>query len=111
MNTITLYHGSHREIETPEQGRCMYFTPDIDVAKEYALGLDDLGNYNEEIFIYSIEIDLDNITEEEDFLHFDCMGYQNYNEMPEIAYNEECDYYCVKNVPTLKLIQNYKNEL
>ena len=110
MNTITLYHGSHK-VETPEQGRCMYFTPDVDCAKEYALGLDDLGNYNEESFIYSIEIDLDNVTKEDDFLYFDGIGYNDYNEMPEIVYNEESDYYCVKNVPTLILIENYKNKL
>ena len=51
------------------------------------------------------------ISVEEDFNHFDCMGYQNYNDMPEIAYNEECNYYCVKNVPTLTLIENMTNEL
>jgi hypothetical protein len=111
MNTITLYHGSHREVETPEEGRCMYFTPDIDVAKEYALGLDDCGNYNEESWIYSIQIDLDSVTKEDDFLYFDGIGYNDYNEMPEIAYNVEFDYYCVKNVHTLTLIENYKNEL
>jgi len=111
MNIISLYHGSHRKIEIPEQGRCMYFTPDIDVAKEYALGLDDLGNYNGESWIYSIEINLDNVTNEEDFMHFDCMGYQNYDKMPEIVYNEECEYYCIKNVPNMKFIETYKNEL
>lgn len=106
----TLYHGSHREI-IPQPGRCMYFTPELDVAKQYALGLDDLGNYNPESFIYSIEIDENSVVKEEDALHFDCIGYQNYKGMPEICYNPDFDYFCIKNVPKLKLVESYKNEL
>jgi len=108
---ITLYHGSHRKIDKAESDRCMYFSPDIDVAKEYALGLDDLGNYNNESWIYSIKINIDEVEVEEDFLYFDCMGYQDYEEMPEITYNEECDYYCIKKVEKLKLVEQYENQL
>jgi len=105
---ITLYHGSNSKIEIINN-RCMYFSPDIDVAREYALGLDDLGNYNSESWIYSIKINIDEVTNEDDFLHFDCMGYQNYDEMPEIVYNEEFDYYCVKKVEKIKLVEQYEN--
>jgi len=42
---MTLYHGSYREIEKADEKRGMYFSNDIEVAKQYALGLDDCGNY------------------------------------------------------------------
>lgn len=111
MNTITLYHGSHEEIKTPEQNRCMYFTSDINVAKEYALGLDDCGNYNEKSFIYSIEVNKDEFILIEEFEEFDPIGYIDFEDMPEKCYNEESEYYCLKNVPKLNLVENYKNEL
>lgn len=111
MNTITLYHGSHREIETIDNNRAMYFTTDIDVAKQYALGLDDCGNYNEESFIYSITVNKDEFFLIEDFEEFDPIGDLDYDDMPDKCYNEEAEYYCIKRVENLNLIENYKNEL
>lgn|GEM_PF-6909668 len=111
FTTMKLYHGSQREITETNKTRAIYFSTDIEVAKEYALGLDDCGNYNDESWIYSIEIDETKITKEDDFYHFDCIGYQNYNKMADIVHNEESDYYCIKSVNKLTLIENYKNEL
>lgn len=89
----------------------MYFTQDIDVAKQYALGLNDLCEYNSESFIYKIEIDENQIIIIDDFGYFDGIGYLDYENMPEVAHNLESEYYCVKNVSELTLIKNYKNEL
>lgn len=111
MKTVTLYHGSHREINVINSNRAMYFTTDIDVAKEYALGLDDCGNYNEESWIYTIEINLEDAVLIEDFEDFDPIGDLNYNEMPEMCYNEEAEYYCIKSVKKIELVEMYKNEL
>ena len=106
----TLYHGSSNEI-TLKAGTCMYFTPDIEVAKQYALGLNDLQEYNEMSFIYSIEIDTDDVVNEDDFMYFDCIGYQDYANMPNVVYNPESNYYCLKNIEGLELIENYENNL
>ncbi len=105
---MKLYHGSNKEIEL-DTNRAMYFTPNIDVAKQYAFGLDDLGNFNEQSFIYSIEIKADQVQIEEEFMYFDCIGYQDYDNMPAIVYNEECEYFCLKNVSKLDLVENYDN--
>ena len=107
---MKLYHGSSNEI-TINNNRCLYLTSDINIAKEYALGLDGEGNYNEESYIYEMEIDESLVTEEDDFEYFDCMGYTDYKNMPEIVHNEEFDWYCVKHPEGLKLVEHYKNEL
>jgi hypothetical protein len=112
---MKLYHGSYRQIEKADEKRGMYFTNDIQVAKEYALGLDDCGNYNEETFIYEIEIpDTANIVMMDDWMDFDAMGYTNYSNAPEFATAEEMEgYFFIKNPDTFtfKLIENFKNEL
>ena len=105
---MKLYHGSSTEIEL-QSGRCMYFSTSIDDAKQYALGLDDCGNYNKESFIYEIEINEDEAVLIDDWMDFDSIGYVDYKNMPEVSYNDEMDYYCLKNVSFLKLILNYKN--
>lgn len=107
---MKLYHGTSDKFEI-DSNRCLYLTPDINVAKEYALGLDDCGNCNEESYIYELEIDESLVTEEDDFEYFDTMGYSDYENIPEIAHNAECDYYCVKHPQGLRLIDNYKNEI
>ena len=111
MKPVTLYHGSRREIDVINSNRAMYFTTDIDIAKEYALGLDDCGNYNEESWIYSITANKEDFTLIEDFEEFDPIGDLDYENMPEKCYNEEAEYYCIKSVENLDLIENYKNEL
>jgi hypothetical protein len=108
MKTITLYHGSAIEINI-EKNKCMYFTSDINEAKNYALGLNNLGKFNEHSFIYSTEINVESIEIEEDFGYFDCIGYTDYKNMPEFLFNPKSNYYCLKNVCNLKLIKSYKN--
>jgi len=111
QRTMKLYHGSHREISEIDKNRAMYFTTDIKVAKEYALGLDDCGNFNEESFIYAIDVNKDDFTLIEDFLEFDLIGDLDYDNMPKKCYNQESTYYCIKSVEKLDLFDNYKNKL
>ena len=91
----------------------MYFSAKIEDAKAFALGLNDLGEYNEESFIYETEIDETQISIEEDFGVFDALAY-NDPELKEyatgIVYNPESDWYVVRN-PQIALIQRFKNEL
>ena len=107
---MKLYHGTSEKF-TVNSNRCLYLTPDINVAKEYALGLDGEGNYNEESYIYEMEIDESLVTEEDDFGYFDGMGYSDYEDMPEISHNAEFDYYCVKHPDGLRLVEHYENSL
>ena len=107
---MKLYHGTSEQFEV-NSNRCLYLTPDINIAKEYALGLDDCGNHNEESYIYEMEIDESMVTEEEDFEYFDGIGYSDYENMPEIVHNADSDYYCVKHPQGLRLIEHYKNEI
>jgi len=104
---MKLYHGSHREISEINKSRAMYFTTDIEVAKQYALGLNDMCEYNDESWIYSIEINKENAVLIEDFDEFDPIGDLDYDNMPEMCYNEE--YYCIKSVDELNLVKVYKN--
>lgn len=106
---MTLYHGTGTETSP----FTMYFTPDIKEAKDFALHLDDLGNYNEESYVYATEIDEDGIAIEEDFDIFDALAYNN-EELEgyssDIVYNPESGWYIVKN-PRITLIEHYKNIL
>lgn len=108
---MKLYHGSSSEITKVDNNSCMYFTPNIEEARQYALGLDDMGNYFDESFIYEIEIDENMIEEEEDFGYFDCIGYQDYDNMPEVVRNEECGWFCVKHPANLTLVEHFENSL
>ena len=107
---MKLYHGTSNQF-TVDDNRYLYLTSDIKVAKLYALGLDSEGNYNEESFIYELEIDESIVVAEDDFEYFDSMGYLDYANMPEVVYNAESEYYCVKHPAGLRLIENYKNSL
>lgn len=106
----TLYHGASNEF-TADRNRCLYATPNIDEAREYALGLNDLGEYNPQSFIYAIEIDETQAVEVDDFLEFDELGYTGYETMPEIAHNSESGYFCIKHPSGLRLIETFNNEL
>ena len=106
---MKLYHGSHREISEINKDRGMFFTTDLECAKEYALGLDDCGNCNEESFIYSIDVNKEDFTLIEDFEDFDPIADLDYDNMPAKCYNEESEYYCIKSVDNIKLVENYKN--
>ncbi|SDR95841.1 hypothetical protein SAMN05216503_1515 [Polaribacter sp. KT25b] len=112
---MKLYHGSYTEIEKVNKNTGMYFTNDIEIARDYALGLDDCGNYNEETFIYEIEIpENSNIILMDDWMDFDSIGYVDYKNAPEFASAEEMEgYFFVKNPENFifKLIENFKNEL
>jgi len=107
---MKLYHGSSCKF-TAEENRCIYATANIEEAREYALGLDDLGNYADESFIYELEVDETKAVEIADFMEFDVLGYSNYDEMPEIAHNSESGYFCIKHPAGLRLVESYKNEL
>jgi len=107
---MTLYHGTSAPFNA-DTNRCLYLTPNIEDAKAYALGLDSEGNYNEESYIYALDIDESMVTEEDDFDYFDSMGYSDYDNMPEIVHNEETGYYCVKHPAGLRLEEHFENSL
>lgn len=102
---MILYHGTGQE--TPN-GLTLYFTPDIELARQFALSLDDSGNYNSESLIYSTEIQEDDILVEDDFDYFDSMAYTE--EVTRIVYNPEMEWYIVPQ-STLVLIERYTNNL
>lgn len=106
---MKLYHGTGTETSP----FTMYFTPDLAQAKEFALGLDNLGNYHLESFIYETEINEDDIAIETDFGIFDALAYtdpslEGYGS--DVIYNPESGWYIVKN-PRISLVEHYKNEL
>ena len=105
---LTLYHGSSALLEI-DNNHPMFATADIKEAEEYALGLTDDGNYNEESYIYEIHVEGD-VTEIEDFMDFDSIDVR-YDEMPEIAHNQESGYYCIKHPARVRLIKHYRNNL
>lgn len=107
---MKLYHGSSSAISIDENS-AMYFTANIQEAKEYALGLNDLGEYSDESYIYEIEIDDNQVVEEDDFGYFDCAAYTDYDNLPEILHNEESGYYILKHPSELRLIEFLKNQL
>lgn len=94
---LTLYHGTSTKPQNPS---CLYFTPDIEVAKQYAIALDDCGNYNDEWWIFSTEIDTEDVVIEEDFDTFDSLAY-NKKDLDDVIYCPEPNWYIVKN-PVLK---------
>lgn len=102
---MTLYHGTSQE--TPN-GISLYMTSNIEEAKQYALGLNDMGEYNEESYIYSMEVDAADMQIVEDFLEFDGMKYTE--EIDTLVFNPESGWYIVPNV-MLTLVANFKNEL
>lgn len=108
---ITLYHGSRCEIESLKENQCIYATPVQKDAEEYALNLDDLGNYSPESWIYALEINEDDITIISDFMEFDTIGYYDYDNMPEVAYNPESGYYCIKHPTNIRLVKHSENYL
>lgn len=107
---MRLYHGSSTPF-TLQPGRCLYLSAEIKDAKEYALGIDVCGNYNEESYIYAMDIDEGTVVEIEDFAEFDASGYTDYDNMPDVAYNPESGWYCVKNPANLTLVEHYRNQL
>lgn len=106
---MILYHGTCQKTKP----FTMYFSPEIEDAKQYALGLDDCGHYNKESFIYTTEIDETQVSIEDDFLTFDSLAYENPSlngyEHP-IVHNPETGWYIVKS-PVLNLHSHYKNNL
>lgn len=108
---MRLFHGSSEEIKAVDVNRCMYFSSNIDDAKSFAMRLDDCGNYAEESFIYAIDIDETIAVIIEDFDEFDNIAYNHDDKCPEIAYNPEYGWYCIKHPIALTLIEHYKNEL
>lgn len=102
---MKLYHGTGQE--TPN-GLTLYFTPEIEVARQFALSLDDCGNYNSESLIYCTEIPEDNIIIEEDFDYFDGLAYTE--QVTTVILNPETGWYIVPQA-TLVLVERYTNEL
>lgn len=102
---MTLYHGTSQE--TPN-GISLYMTSSIEEAKQYALGLNDMGECNDESYIYAMEVDTDNMQIVEDFMEFDGMKYTE--DIDRVVFNPESGWYIVPNV-VLALVENFKNEL
>lgn len=107
---MKLYHGSSSKFEADEN-RCIYATANIEEAREYALGLDNLGNHSEVSFIYEIEVDETLAVEISDFMEFDVIGYNDYAAMPDLVHNAESGYFCIKHPRGMRLVESYKNEL
>ena len=99
----TLYHGSSQEITEISSKSGMYFTSDIDVAKQYA------DSNNQGSWIYSIEIETEDAEIWEDYEEFDCLGYQLEEGDPKITFNPECGNYCIVNASdyNFTLIEKY----
>lgn len=102
---MKLYHGTSQE--TPN-GICLYMTSSIEEAKQYALGLNDMGEYNEESYIYAMDVDTTDMVIVEDFMEFDDMKYTE--TVNQVVFNPESGWYIVPNV-SLTLVENFKNEL
>ena len=102
---MTLYHGTSQE--TPN-GISLYMTSSIEEAKQYALGLNDMGEYNDESYIYAMQVDTDHMRIVEDFMEFDSMKYAE--DIDRVVFNPESGWYIVPNV-ALVLVENFKNEL
>jgi len=110
MATIKLYHGSWMKNLKPAERIGMYFSLNIDEAREFALCLCDDGSYNKESYIYSIEINEEDVTVIEDFPTFDSIGNaENYKNMPEVANYET--WYCLKNAKNIELVEYFTNNL
>lgn len=105
---MKLYHGTGTETVP----FTMYFAADIETAREFALGLDDLGRYHEESYIYETEINEAEVSIEEDFATFDCLAYENpaLEGYGRVVLNPESGWYIVKD-PVLRLVEHYRNEL
>lgn len=105
---MKLYHGTGQQTSP----FTMYFTSELEEAKRFALGINDLGNYNRESYIYSTEIEESEICIEEDFDTFDCLAYENkeLEGYSRVVFNPQAEWYIVKN-PLLKLEEHYTNEL
>lgn len=101
----TLYHGTGQKIDNASY---LYFTEDIKEAKQYALALNDLGEYNQESYIYSCDIDETNVVVEDDFDVFDSLAYTTKIEC--IIFNPETGWYIVPN-PNIVLTERYDNKL
>lgn len=102
---MTLYHGTSSQ--TPN-GISLYMTSSIEEAKQYALGLNDMGEYNDESYIYMMEVDATDVEIVEDFMEFDGMKYTE--DIDHVVFNPETGWYIVPNV-NLVLVENFKNEL
>lgn len=102
---MTLYHGSSQE--TPN-GISLYLTSSIEEAKQFALGLNDMGEYNEESYIYAMDVDTTDMEIVEDFMEFDSMNYTE--DIHHVVFNPETGWYIVPNV-MLSLVEHFKNEL
>lgn len=101
----TFYHGASHETVNPTY---LYFSKDIEDARSFALGLDDLGNYFDHSYIYKTEIDLDDADIEDDFDAFDCLAY--YTKLEKPVYNPKTGWIIIPN-PALTLIEDYDNVL
>lgn len=102
---MKLYHGTSQE--TPN-GIGLYMTSSIEEARQYALGLNDMGEYNEESYIYAMDVDTTDMVIVEDFMEFDDMKYTE--TVKQVVFNPESGWYIVPNV-SLTLVENFKNEL
>lgn len=102
---MKLYHGTSQE--TPN-GISLYMTALIEEARQYALGLNDQGEYNEESYIYEMDVDIADMEIIEDFMEFDGMKYTS--NIEHVIFNPESGWYIVPNV-NLILLENYQNEL
>lgn len=91
---MKLYHGSSQKIENIEN-RPLFFSSEVKDCEEMALGLDDMGEFNPESYIYMIEVDESKFESIEDFDDFDQDPYLNPDFTPE--YSCHGNWFCVKN--------------
>lgn len=103
---LTLYHGTGQETINPSY---LYFAKEKEDAMQFAIGLREDGKFNEEAFIYTTEIDTNDVVIVEDFDEFDSLAYYDRN-CPDIAWNPETDWYIVRN-PRLTLVEHFNVEL
>ncbi len=89
---MKLYHGTNLPL-VYEEKKAIYATSDIETAKEFAICLDDLGNYNRVSYLYEIEVEGD-IEEIDDFDMFDTLGYSLPEEKGIYRY-PELNWYCI----------------
>jgi len=90
---MRVFHGSSQEIKAVDVNGGMYFSSNLDDAKEFALRLDDCGNYAKESFIYAIDIDETIAVIIEDFDEFDNIDKEDPQDkcpaLPLTGFNQE----------------------
>lgn len=106
---MKLYHGTNLPL-VYDKKKAIYATSDIETAKIFAIGLDDLGNYSRVSYLYEIEVE-GNIEEIDDFDTFDTLGYSLTEEKGIYRYSE-LDWYCIfGGVKKVRLVEKITTDM